>query len=146
MGITQASDYLENRIIDHLLRSTAFPKLAAVYVGLLTAAPTDSGGGTEVVGGSYARVAVPSADASWRATQGGNSGPSVGDTGITSNAITIVFPAPTANWGDIRWFGLFDAATGGNLLIWDVLTVTRIVNIGDPAPAFPIDALVIRVD
>lgn len=148
MGSAQASDYLENRLIDHLFRSTSLPKFTTVYLGLFTAAPSDAGGGTEVsgTGTGYARVAVPANDASWRATQGGNSGPSIGDSGLTSNATTIVFPAPTGGWGDIRWFGIFDAASGGNLLIWDVLTVTRIVNAGDPAPAFPIDSLTISVN
>src|SRR2546430_1282707 len=37
----------------------------AIYIGLFTAAPTDAGGGTEATGGSYARVQMTQADATW---------------------------------------------------------------------------------
>jgi hypothetical protein len=43
---------------------------SAVYVGLFTAAPTDAGGGTEATGGSYARVQLSQADATWAAPAG----------------------------------------------------------------------------
>ena len=45
------------------------PSLNVHYVGLLTAAPSDNGGGTEVSGGSYARVAVNATLANWAGTQ-----------------------------------------------------------------------------
>ena len=37
--MTALSDYLENKIIDYVLRAQAFTAPATVYVGLLTAAP-----------------------------------------------------------------------------------------------------------
>jgi len=145
MGTAQASDYLENKLIDHLFRTGTFTKPSGLYVALLTAAPSDVGGGTEVTGGSYARVNLAPLDTNWKATQGGTSGVSSGTGGLTSNATAITYPAPTANWGTITHFAIYDAASGGNLLIWDALTAARTVLSGDPAPAFAVDALTITI-
>ena len=145
MGTAQASDYLENKLVDHLFRTAAFAKPAGIFVALFTAAPTDAGGGTEIAGGSYARVNLPPLDTNWKATQGGVSGVSSGAGGLTSNAVAITFPVPTANWGTATHFGLFDAASGGNLLIWDALTAPRTIINGDPAPSFTVDALTVTV-
>jgi hypothetical protein len=145
MGTSQASDYLENLIIDHLFRSRTWPKPTALYAALFTGSPSDAGGGTEVAGGSYARVNLPPSDANWKATQGGTTGNSSGTTGQTSNAVAIVFPSPTADWGTVSYYGIFDAASGGNLLLWDVLTTSRTILAGDPPPSFVIDGLQITV-
>ena len=147
--MAQASNYLENKLIDHLVRSGTFAKPAALFVALLTAAPTDAGGGTEVTGGGYARVALPPADTNWTATQGGISGASTGTSGATSNAVVVTFPAPTADWGTaaapVTHFGLYDAATAGNLLVFAPLTTAREILAGDPAARFQSGALQITV-
>ena len=145
MGTAQASDYLENKVIDHLFRTGTFAKPAGLYIALFTAAPSDLGGGTEVVGGGYARVNLAPLDTNWKATQGGTSGASTGTGGVTSNAVAITFPAPSAPWGTVTHFGIFDAASGGNLLIHDALTAPRTILSGDPAPSFAVDALTITV-
>lgn len=145
MGTAQASDFLENLVVDHIFRTRTMAKFAGLYVALFTAAPTDAGGGTEVVGGGYARVNLAPLDTNWKATQGGTSGNSSGAGGLTSNAVAITFPAPSANWGTVVAFGIFDAASGGNLIIWDALTASRTILSGDPAPAFAPDALQITV-
>ena len=89
------SDYLENKLIDHIFRATAFTAPATIYIGLHTAAPSDTGGGTEVSGNAYARVAVVSGTTAWNATQGGTAGASSGTDGTTENASAITFPTPT---------------------------------------------------
>jgi len=130
------SDYLENGLVDHLYRTASLAKPTTVYVALFTAAPSDAGGGTEVAGGAYARVAVGPSDTAWNATQGGTTGASSGTGGLTANAADVVFPAPTANWGTIVAFATFDALTGGNMLHHGALTTNKTVNNGDPAPKF----------
>lgn len=141
------SDYLENKLIDWLLRGQTFTPPATVYVGLLTAAPSDAGGGTEVSGGSYARVAVTSSLANWAGTQGaGTTAASSGTGGTTSNNAAITFPSPTANWGSVTHLGVYDAPTSGNLLIWSALTTPKTVNNGDPAPLFSAGAFTYQVD
>ena len=145
MGTAQASNYLENKLVDHLFRAASFTKPTGLYVALFTAAPSDAGGGTEVSGGSYARANLAPSDTNWKATQGGTTGASSGTGGATSNAVVITFPVPSANWGTVTHFGIFDATTAGNLLIWDALTTPRTINNGDPAPAFAIDALAVTI-
>jgi hypothetical protein len=151
------SDFLENKLIDWLLRAQAIGITGAsaaagtgptsVYVALLTAAPSDTGGGTEVTGGSYARVAVVSSLANWAGTQSaGSTSVSSGTTGTTSNNGAITFPAPTANWGVVTHIAIYDASSSGNLLFWGALSVSKTVNNGDAAPSFAAAALSIQLD
>ena len=139
------SDYLENAIVDHILRATPFTAPTTVYVGLLTAAPSDTGGGTEVTGGSYARVAVTSATTAWNGTHGTTTGASSGTDGTIENAATITFPTPTAGWLTATHWGVYDAATGGNLLFQAPLTVAKTINSGD-AVSFAAGALSLQID
>lgn len=122
------------------------PAWNTLYVGLYTVAPTDAAGGTEVTGGSYARVAIGSTLANWAGTQStASTTASTGATGKTSNNAAITFPAPTADWNTVVAYGIFDALTGGNLLVWDTLTASRTVLNGDPAPLFAIAALSVTI-
>lgn len=141
------SNFAENKIIDAVFRGQALGAPATLYVGLLTAAPSDAGGGAEVTGGSYARVAVTSSLANWAGTQAaGSTVASSGTSGTTSNNAKITFPAPTAAWGGVTHFGLFDAATGGNLWVYAALTTPKTINNGDTAPSFEISSLTFQVD
>lgn len=141
------SDYLENKIIDWLLRGQTFTPPATVYVGLLTVAPSDAGGGTEVTGGSYTRVAVASSLANWAGTQSaGSTTASSGTGGTTSNNAAVTFPAPTANWGTVVAFGVYDASSAGNLLFYASLTTSKTINNGDAAPSFAAGALTFQSD
>lgn len=141
------SDYLENKLIDYIFRGQSFTAPATVYVALFTANPTDAGGGTEVSGGSYARVAVTSSLANWAGTQStGSTAASSGTGGTTSNNSAITFPAPTADWGVVTGFGLFDASTSGNLLFYGALTINKTVNNGDAAPSFGAAAISLQLD
>jgi len=135
------SDYLENKIVDHIFRTASFTKPTVLAVGLLTAAPSDAGGGTEVSGNAYARVSLNPLDANWAATQGGNSGASSGTGGVTSNSSIITFPTPTpSGWGTVTHFGLYDASSAGNLILWGALTTPKVINSGDSV-TFPIGSL-----
>ncbi len=124
------SDYLENKLLDHVLKNTAYTSPSAVYVGLYTAAPTDAGGGTEVAGNAYARVAATFATAA---------------SGATSNSAAVNFPTPSGSWGACTHFGVFDALTVGNLLYWGALTQTE-TPISGNAVSFPIGDLDITED
>lgn len=141
------TDFAENKIIDALFRAQSLGAPATLYAALFTAAPSDTGGGTEVSGGSYARVAVTSALANWAGTQSaGSTVASTGTGGTTSNNGAITFPAPTANWGSITHVALFDAATSGNMWVYSALTVAKTVNNGDAAPSFAAAALTFQID
>src|SRR3990167_4285513 len=99
--MSAASDYLEDKIRTHIYRTGSFTKPTVLGHALYTAAPGEAGGGTEVTGGSYARVDRPPLDANWTAASATD--------GLTDNAADIVFPAPTANWGQITHFAQLDA-------------------------------------
>lgn len=137
------SDFLENRLIDQLFRGQAAPTTTTLHVGLLTSAPSDTGGGTEVSGGSYARVAVAASLANFAGTQSaGSTVASSGSGGQTSNNVAITFATPTATWGTVTHFGIYDAATGGNLLFYGALTIAKTINQADTV-TFPAASLAI---
>ena len=138
------TDFSENKLIDFLLRAQSFAAPSTLYFALYTAAPTDSGGGTEVSGGSYARAAYGCSLANWAGTQSaGSTTASSGTSGATSNNNAVTFPAPTANWGSVTNWGIFDAVSGGNLLYHGALTTAKTVNNGDAAPVFASGAFVL---
>lgn len=141
------TDYLENKIVDWLLRAQVFAPPATLYVGLLTAAPSDATAGTEVAGGSYARVPVTSGLAAWSGTQAAaTTVASSGTDGTVENNAAITFPAPTASWGVVTHFAIYDAATAGNMLIWSALTTAKTINSGDAAPSYAAAALTFQID
>ena len=109
------SDYLETKVLDHVFGGTAYTAPATLYVALFTAAPSDSGGGTEVSGGAYARQTI--------------SFTTSGDT--TSNTAAVEFPTATANYGLVTHVGIYDASTAGNLMAWAGLTSSKNIETGD---------------
>ena len=141
------SDYLENKVVDWLFRGQAFTPPATLHFSLHTAACSDSGGGTEASGGSYARVAITASLANFAGTQSaGSTVASSGTGGTTSNNVAITWPAPTGNWGSITHMGVYDAASAGNLLICQALSASKTVNSGDAAPSFPAATFTYQID
>ena len=108
------SNYLENKLVGHSVGVTWTPP-GTTYVALFTATPTETGGGTEVSGGSYSRKSLV-APTAWTVT---------GSTATNASAIT--FTAASADWGTIEALGLFDASTAGNLLWYGPLNTPRTV-------------------
>ena len=113
------SDYLANKISDLMLGGVAYTPPATYYLALYTTSPTDSGGGVEVVGGSYERVAIANNLTNFPAAV----------AGLKSNALQINFPRATADWGLVVASALCDAPTAGNVhLLGDTLTPRNIVS------------------
>jgi len=117
------SDYLELKILDHILGGGDYTRPATVYIALYTVTPTDAGGGTEVSGGSYARKSVTNNATNWPAAA----------AGAKANGIDVEFVEATADWGTVVAFGIFDAATEGNLLYWGPVTPNKAVSSGSVA-------------
>lgn len=140
------TNYLENKIIDWLLRGQSFTPPGTWYVGLLTAAPSDSAGGTECTGGDYARVSLQADLDNFSGTQGAASTTlSSGTTGTSYNNAQLNFPTPTADWGEAGWAGLYDAATGGNLCAWCALNEVKSIFTNDIV-VIPIASLNFQID
>lgn len=113
------TDYTENLVLNWLLTTNSATRPTAWYVGLFTAAPSDTGGGTEVAGSGYARTATGAITVSGTAT-------------TATNAAAIEFAAASGgNWGTITHAAIFDASTGGNMIAWSALTTSRTINDGD---------------
>lgn len=110
------SDYLENEILDHILGTGAYTMPATVYVGLSTGSFNDDNSGTELTGNGYARQSIAFAAAA---------------SGTASNSGAVEFSAATGSWGTVSHFGLFDALSGGNLLIHGALTASKVIDTGD---------------
>lgn len=123
-----ATDYFEKKILDYIFRNASMGLDATnVWVGLLTAAPSDSAAGTEVSGNGYARVAVNRTGSGWNAATGTS-------PATTDNTGAITFPTATgAGWGTVTHFGIYDAASAGNMLYWADLTQSKAVGSGDTA-------------
>src|SRR5476651_354018 len=133
-------DFYEAAVLNTAFGATAFPTNASHYIALYTANPTDvDASGTEVTGGSYARVAVTNNATTWPAATGTN-------PTSKANGIVFTFPAPTANWGTVTAAAVYDAATVGHEIAWAPLTVSKTVNNGDAAPSFAIGSIVITQD
>ena len=113
------TDYLENKVLLHVFGGSAYTAPSTLYVGLFTAAPSDTGGGTECSGGSYARKSMPNMTVSGTSpTQ-------------ATNGAAVEFATSTGSWGTVTHCGVFDAATSGNLLGWASLTASKTVASGD---------------
>ena len=113
------SDYTENLVLTWLFTGDSATRPTAWYVGLFTAAPSDTGGGTEVSGSAYARKATGTITVSGTAT-------------TATNAAAIEFAAASGgNWGTITHAAVFDASSGGNMLAWAPLATSRTINDGD---------------
>ena len=139
------SDYAENKATDLFLRGQAFTAPATLYFGLSTAACSDSSVGTEVTGGSYARVSLTANLTNWSGTQSaGSTTASSGTGGVTSNNSAINFATPSAGWGTVTHWGLYDASSSGNLWICAALTSSKTINSGDSV-SFAAGALSVTV-
>lgn len=110
------SDYLELKVLDHVLGTTAYTMPSTVYVGLSTGSFNDDNSGTELSGSGYARQSAAFSAAA---------------SGTTSNSAAIEFPAATGSWGTVSHFGIFDAASSGNLLIHGAFSASKSVTTGD---------------
>lgn len=110
------SDYLELKFLDHFTGTASTSAPAAVYLGLSTASMNDDASGTELSGNNYTRKAITFASAA--------------SGSISSNA-AVEFNAATASWGTVSHWGIWDAATGGNLLYHGAFTTSKAIGSGD---------------
>ena len=105
----------ETRTLQWLFTTGSPTRPTAWYIGLFTAAPGEAGGGTEVSGGSYVRMAVTLSV--------------TGDT--ASNTAAVEWPTASASWGTVTHIAIFDALTVGNMLSYATLTASKTIASGD---------------
>ena len=94
-----------------------------LWAALFTAAPGETGGGTEASGGWYARQspgATPST--AWADPTG---------TGITSNATQLAWSPVTGSSSTVVAVAVMTASSGGNMWMYKVLGASVVYNVGD---------------
>lgn len=129
------SDYLEEVALNCLLNGAAWPSLPSVWLGLAVGSVfTDSSYASEASGGGYARKQLTAAFTT--ADAGGGQWQS-------KNTAGIAFVEATGAWGEIVGWGLFDAASAGNLLVHGAWDTSRQVYTGNTFYIEP-DGLVIE--
>lgn len=133
--MSSLTDAAEIEFVNFQFRTATLAKPTAWWVALFTTSTDDTGAGTEVTGGSYARVNLPPLDSNWDA-------PGASD-GLTANTVTVTFPTPTANWGTITHAALMTLVTSGVMKYQNALITPKTVNNGDPAPTFPAGSLTV---
>lgn len=111
-----ASDYLEAKVLDHVLRNTAYTPPTTVYMSLHTENPDEDGSGTELSGNGYSRQAITFAAAS---------------NGEIANSAAVEFTASGGNWDEATHYGIYDASTSGNLLFYGELSSPKTVEDND---------------
>jgi len=112
------SQFLDQAILNLVLRNTAYGPVAAVYAALNTSASTPTSPGSEVVDANYARQPV-----SFNAPVAGT---------VTNSGILAFFGAGAAGGPyTIVEAALYDAVSGGNELYYGSLAVSKTVNTGD---------------
>jgi hypothetical protein len=125
--MSAASNYLENKVLDHVLTATSYTAPSTRYLALFTntstnaAANLEAGTLTDEVGTSgtaYARKTVSFASASG---------------GASATNATVTFDAATASWGTITHVAVMDGGTAGsgNVLFWGAVTTSKAIDSGD---------------
>lgn len=110
------SDFLELEVLDHVLGTGSYTMPTTVRIGLSTGSFGDDNSGTELTGNGYARQAITFAAAS---------------SGSAATNATVTFPTATGSWGSVSHYGIFDAASGGNLLIHGAFASAKTIGTGD---------------
>lgn len=124
--MSAASNYLENKLLDHVLTATAFTQPSR-FLALFTntsgnaAANLEAGTLTDEVstsGTAYARQAI-----TFNAASGGSS----------SSSATVTFPTATANFGTITHVAIMDSDVegSGNVLFYGAVTTAKTIETGD---------------
>jgi hypothetical protein len=118
-----ASNYLEESVLNHFFRNTSVAATAQAYIALYKTNPGESDSGSEVTGGAYARQPI-----TFGAPSQSNNG------GTITNTNPIAFPKATADWTasneTIGYWGIRTAANGGHLLAYGEFNDSGKVNNG----------------
>jgi hypothetical protein len=108
------SNYIVNKVNDHIYKGTAISLGSTRYLALYTSNPTAADSGTEATGGSYARQSLSFA---------------VSASGVSSSNASLTFSGMAA--GTYTHYGIRDASSAGNLLVYGALPNSISANTGD---------------
>jgi hypothetical protein len=122
--MAQLTRYGRKALLDHALGIAAFTMPASTHLALFATDPTEAGlTSGELSGGGYSRKALA-----------GNMAATNLATGQAVNNGLMVFGPATAVWGAVAYFGVLDAASGGNMIFYGPLVTAMTVQVGDGLP------------
>lgn len=139
-----ASNYLENKLLDHTLRygTAPYTGVSTVYCALFsgTAATVktalESGTSSTSGSGNWGFYEITSASAYQR--QAITFGTAAANGAISNTGTSITFPVATSDYNNTATSGstvtclaIMDASTGGNVLFYGELSVPKQVSSGD---------------
>lgn len=111
---TFPSTYSQDKINDAIYKGVNPSLGASRYLALFSTNPTAAGSGTEASGGSYARQSITF---------------NASSAGVSTNSNAITFSSLGA--GSYPYYGVYDALTAGNLVVYGALPNTINSNSGD---------------
>jgi len=112
------SNYLENKWLGHVLKTSAYTQPSTLYLALSTADPLDDGSGiAEPSGNNYARAACTSSFAA-------------AATRAVTTDVDITFNQASGSWGTITHWAIFDDVSAGNMLAHGDFTTSKVVSAG----------------
>lgn len=126
------TNYAENLVLTWTFTTSSATRPTSWYVALYTVAPTESGGGTECSGTSYARQSATFTVTGTAPT-------------TASNSAAIEFPTAGGSWGTIVAAAILDASSSGNMIAFADLTTSKTIDTGDVL-RFNTGALTITLD
>jgi len=112
------TNHTEDLVLKWLLTTGTATRPTEWHVGLFTDNPGETGAGTEITGNNYSRKTASFTVSGTAPTE-------------ATNGSAIEFDTASGSWGTITHIGLFDAATGGNMLVYAELTASKTIGSGD---------------
>jgi hypothetical protein len=125
--MTAASNYLENKVLDHVLKNTAFSQPSSLYLALFITNGTTQQTSDRLEAGTLTDEVSTSGTAYARKTVAF----SAASSGTAATSGTVTFDAATASFGTVTHVAVMDAITAGNVLFYGTVTTSKTIDSGD---------------
>jgi hypothetical protein len=125
--MTAASNYLENKVLDHVLRVASYTQPSGLWLALFT--NTSGNAAANLEAGTLTDEISTSSSAYSRQSISFNSS----SNGVSASSATVTFSTATANWGTITHVAVMDGNTAGagNVLFYGAVTTSKTIETGD---------------
>ena len=128
--MSAASNYLENKLLDHTLKYSTAPFVAPTTLYLALFLNTSGNALANLEAGTLTDE-VPTAGSTAYARQ--TIAFDSASSGTSANTATVTFPAATASFGTVTHVAITDSATrgAGNVLFYGAVTSSKTIDSGD---------------
>lgn len=98
------SNYLENKVLNHICGNSNYTAPPVLYAGLLTELiDGEEGQATEIAENSYERAGISFG---------------IAEDGVISNDTDVDFPVAEEEWGTVKAVAIYDSKTNGSMLFY----------------------------